>query len=75
MKAARAKAHENHLEYMYGDYWTIYIDKNQVHYLELDIGHLIPEFISVRITKEDYESLKDDLSTFKTISQKVLRNR
>ena len=73
IKAARAKVHENHVEFMYGHHWAIYIDHDHSHYLELDVGHFCSKFISVKITEEDYESMKNDLSTYKDISKKVMR--
>jgi len=67
----RALLHAEHLDYFYGDFWSIYIEKDSRCYLEFDVGHLATKFITREISKEDYESLKSDKALFKIISRKV----
>jgi len=67
----RALLHAEHLDYFYGDFWSIYIEKDGGCYLEFDEGHLATKFITREISKEDYESLKSDKTLFKIISRKV----
>lgn len=67
----REEIHADHLDYFYGDHWSIFIDKFNVCFLEFDIGHFASKFIVREITIEDYDSLKRDKSLFTQISRKV----
>jgi hypothetical protein len=67
----REKIHADHLDYFYGDHWSIFIDKANRCFLEFDVGHFASEFIVREITRKDYDSLKRDKSLFTQISRKV----
>ena len=41
----RRKKHANHLDYFYGDYWSIFEDKNHKFFLEFDVGHFASKFV------------------------------
>lgn len=66
----RDKIHAEHLDYYYGDYWCMFIDKSNKCFLEFDIGRFGAKFITCEISQEDYDSLKEDNSKFDSISRK-----
>ena len=70
----RKKKHIEHLEYFYGDYWSVFMDKNRKCYLEIPIGTIWTEWVIREISLEDYISLKEDESRYLEIEQKVLGN-
>lgn len=63
----RQKKHANHLDYFYGDYWSIYMDKDHRCFIECDIGHFASKFIVRQISREDYAALKKDKSLFESV--------
>lgn len=65
------KKHADHLDYFYGDHWSIFIDKANKCFLEFDVGHFASEFIVREISHDDYGSLKKDKSLFTQVSRKA----
>ena len=68
----RRKKHKDHLDYFYGDYWNIFIDADEKCYLEFDKGHFATDFVVREITRVEYDSLKNDKTLFKSISNKLV---
>lgn len=71
-RKTREKIHADHLDYFYGEYWCIFIDKSNKCFLEFDIGRFGSQFITREISKEDYDSLKEDTSKFNSIRLKLI---
>ncbi len=67
----RKKKHIGHAEYFYGNYWCCFMDDSGKCFLEFDVGHFASEFITRKISREDYEALKQDESLFNDISGKI----
>lgn len=63
----RRKAHAEHLDYSYGDHWSIFEDKEYRCFIEFDVGHFASEFIIREISRDDYSALKNDKSLFTNI--------
>ncbi|EOC1764663.1 hypothetical protein ACI1G2_001239 [Vibrio fluvialis] len=59
--------HEKHLDYFYGDFWCTYMDSENECYLEFDKGHLSVEFKKVKITRTEYEQLKQSTISVKQV--------
>lgn len=68
---ARRKTHADHLDYFYGDYWSIFEDKNNRFFLEFDVGHFASKFVVREISGEDYNALKNDKSLFDSVRRSV----
>ena len=66
----RKEMHKNHLDYFYGDYWCIYMDNENKCFLECDAGSIATKIETKQINYDDYNSLKEDPSSFKVIQNK-----
>lgn len=66
---SRKLAHAEHIDYFYGDYWCIFMDKDKKCFLEFDKGHFASEFVIKEISLEDYNSLKTDKSQYQRVIQ------
>ena len=64
LQKKREEIHREHLDYFYGDYWSIYIDANNRYFLEHDTGHFATNFVTKQISKSTYRKLKSDPSSF-----------
>ncbi len=64
VQRARQEAHKDHLDWFYGDYWDIFIDKRNRFFLEHDVGHLDTKFIITEISETTYNLLKAEPSRF-----------
>lgn len=65
MEETRRVSDKDYLEAIYGDWWKIFIDKEGLHYLEYDKGHIATQMVVVRISSEDYSKLKSDPAYYK----------
>lgn len=68
---ARRKKHAKHLDYFYGDYWSIFEDEEHRFFIEFDVGHLASKFVVREITGDDYRALKNDKSLFNKVRRSV----
>lgn len=63
----RRNKHAEHLNYFYGDHWSIFEDKEHRCFIEFDVGHFASEFIVRELSRDDYTALKNDKSLFNTV--------
>ncbi len=63
----RRKKHAEHLDYFYGNYWSIFVDKDHRCFIEFDVGHFASNFIVRQISHDDYAALKNDTSLFNSV--------
>lgn len=63
----RRKKHAKHLDYFYGDHWSIFEDKDHRCFIEFDAGHFASEFIVREISRDDYAALKKEKNLFHKI--------
>lgn len=63
----RRKVHADHLDYFYGNHWSIFEDKKHRCFIEFDVGHFAAKFVVKEISRDDYKALKNDKSLFDKI--------
>ena len=63
----RRKVHAYHLDYFYGDYWSIFEDKEHRCFIEFDVSHFASKFITREVSRDDYTALKNDKSLFNRV--------
>ncbi len=68
---ARRKKHAKHLDYFYGDYWSIFEDEDHRFFVEFDVGHFASKFVVREITGDDYRALKNDKGLFDKVRRSV----